>query len=52
MVEPVFAQIKLRQRAGRFSRRGLAACRAEWRLTAATHNLLKLYPGESGLQAA
>lgn len=43
MVEPVFAQVKLRQRAGRFSRRGLAACRAEWRLTAATHNLLKLY---------
>ena len=43
MVEPVFAQIKSRQRAGRFSRRGLSACRAEWRLTAATHNLLKLY---------
>jgi transposase len=43
MVEPVFAQIKLRQRAARFSRRGLSACRAEWRLTAATHNLLKLY---------
>lgn len=43
MIEPVFAQVKLRQRAGRFSRRGLAACRAEWRLTAATHNLLKLY---------
>jgi hypothetical protein len=43
MIEPVFAQMKLRQRAGRFSRRGLSACRAEWRLTAATHNLLKLY---------
>ena len=43
MIEPVFAQVKLRQRAGRFSRRGLAACRAEWRLTAATHNLLKLH---------
>jgi hypothetical protein len=42
MIEPVFAQVKLRQRAGRFTRRGLAACRAEWRLTA-THNLLKLY---------
>jgi transposase len=52
MVEPVFAQIKLRQRAGRFSRRGLAACRAEWRLTAATHNLLKLYRANLGLQAA
>jgi transposase len=43
MIEPVFAQVKLSQRAGRFTRRGLAACRAEWRLTAATHNLLKLY---------
>jgi Transposase DDE domain len=43
MIEPAFAQMKLRQRAGRFSRRGLSACRAEWRLTAATHNLLKLY---------
>jgi transposase len=43
MVEPTFAQMKLRQRAGRFTRRGLSACRAEWRLTAATHNLLKLY---------
>lgn len=43
IVEPVFAQIKSRQRGSRFTRRGLAACRAEWRLTAATHNLLKLY---------
>jgi len=43
MIEPVFAQIKNNQRAGRFTRRGLAACRAEWRLIAATHNLLKLY---------
>jgi len=52
MVEPVFAQIKSRQRAGRFSRRGLSACRAEWRLTAATHNLLKLYTAGLRLQAA
>ena len=43
MIEPVFAQIKNNLRAGRFSRRGLASCRAEWRLIAATHNLLKLY---------
>src|SRR5215207_848766 len=50
MVEPVFAQIKNNLRAGRFSRRGLASCRAEWRLTAATHNLLKLY--RSGLAPA
>jgi transposase len=47
MVEPVFAQIKNNLRAGRFSRRGLASCRAEWRLLTATHNLLKLY--RSGL---
>jgi transposase len=42
MVEPVFAQIKVGRRAGRFRRRGWAACRAEWRLITATHNLLKL----------
>ena len=52
MIEPVFAQIKLRQRAARFSRRGLSACRAEWRLTAATHNLLKLYRAGLSPQAA
>jgi transposase len=52
MIEPVFAQMKLRQRAGRFSRRGLSACRAEWRLTAATHNLLKLYMAGLGPLAA
>jgi len=50
MIEPVFAQIKNNLRAARFSRRGLAGCRAEWRLTAATHNLLKLY--RSGLAPA
>lgn len=48
MIEPVFAQIKIGLRAGRFQRRGLAACRAEWRLLGATHNLLKLY--RSGLR--
>ena len=50
MVEPVFAQIKNNLRAGRFSRRGSASCRAEWRLVTATHNLLKLY--RSGLAPA
>jgi transposase len=50
MIEPVFAQIKNNMRAGRFSRRGLASCRAEWRLVTATHNLLKLY--RSGLAPA
>ncbi len=43
MVEPVFAQIKQNRRAGRFKRRGRAAVRSEWRLIAATHNLLKLH---------
>ena len=28
---------------GRFQRRGLRACQAEWKLIAATHNLLKLW---------
>ena len=43
MVEPVFAQIKANRRIDRFKRRGLAAARSEWRLIAATHNLLKLH---------
>jgi hypothetical protein len=41
-VEPVFAQTKVIRRSDHFLRRGLAACQAEWRLIAATHNLLKL----------
>jgi hypothetical protein len=43
MIEPVFAQIKQIRRAGRFKRRGRAAVRSEWRLIAATHNLMKLH---------
>jgi transposase len=43
MIEPIFAQTKVTRRADRFQRRGIAACRSEWRLIAATHNLLKLY---------
>ena len=43
MIEPVFGQIKHNRRIDRFARRGLAACRAEWRLVMATHNLLKLH---------
>jgi transposase len=43
MIEPVFAHTKVIRRADSFQRRGLAACRAEWRLIAATHNLLKLW---------
>ncbi len=43
IVEPVFAQIKHLRGLSRLSRRGLVACGAEWKLIAATHNLLKLY---------
>ena len=43
MVEPVFAQIKANRRIDRFKRRGKAAVLSEWRLIAATHNLLKLH---------
>ena len=43
LVEPVFAHTKHTRRITRFSRRGTTAARAEWRLSAATHNLLKLF---------
>lgn len=43
MVEPVFGQIKANRRADRFLRCGRSAVRSEWRLLAATHNLLKLH---------
>jgi transposase len=42
-VEPVFGQLKFNRHISRFQRRGRAACRSEWRLIAATHNLLKLH---------
>ena len=42
-IEPVFGQIKFNRRIDRFQRRGRSACRSEWRLVAATHNLLKLH---------
>ena len=42
-VEPVFGQLKERQGARRFTRRGLGACDAEWKLLCGTHNLLKLW---------
>ena len=43
IVEPVFAQTKNIRRTDRFLPRGLTACQAEWKLIAATHNLLKLW---------
>jgi hypothetical protein len=42
-VEPVFAQNKFDRSFRRFQRRGRAAVLSEWRLVAATHNLLKLH---------
>jgi hypothetical protein len=41
--EPVFGQIKSNRAIKRFQRRGRTACRSEWRLINATHNLLKLH---------
>jgi hypothetical protein len=43
MNEPVFADTKFNRKIDRFQRRGRAACRSEWRLITATHNLLKLW---------
>ena len=42
-VEPVFGQIKDIRGFDRFMRRGIEACRSEWSLICATHNLLKLW---------
>ena len=42
-IEPVFGQIKFNRGLDRFQRRGRSAVRSEWRLAAATHNLLKLH---------
>jgi transposase len=53
IVEPVFANTKYLRRIDRFQRRGLRACQAEWKLIAATHNLLKLWrAGLAEAQAA
>ncbi len=42
-IEPIFGQTKTNRQITRFQRRGLPAVRSEWRLIAATHNLLKLW---------
>jgi hypothetical protein len=52
MIEPVFAQTKFNRRIDRFQRHRRSACRSEWRLIAATHNLLKLHWHEIALAAA
>jgi transposase len=43
MVEPVFGQVKEGQGFQKFSRRGKKAAQSEWKLQAASHNLLKLW---------
>ena len=52
MIEPIFADTKFNRRIDRFLRRGRSAARAEWRLTNAAHNLLKLWRHASAPQAA
>jgi transposase len=51
-IEPVFANTKFNRRIDRFLRRGRAACRSEWRLITATHNLLKLHRNQQALAPA
>jgi hypothetical protein len=45
-------QTKFNRRADRFQRRGRSACRSEWRLITATHNLLKLHRHQTAIAAA
>jgi hypothetical protein len=52
LVEPVFGQIKHNRGADRFARRGRSAARPEWRLLAATNNLLKLWRHTTALGPA
>ncbi len=52
MIEPVFAHIKHNRHADRFQRRGRSACRSEWRLITATHNLMKLWRYQTAAQGA
>jgi transposase len=51
VIEPIFGQIKHNRRIARFQRRGIKACRAEWRLVATTHNILKLWRATSAAAA-
>jgi transposase len=51
MIETVFADTKFNRRIDRFQRRGRAACRSEWRLITATHNLRKLHSHQLALAA-
>jgi hypothetical protein len=51
-IEPVFANTKFNRRIDRFLRPGTSACRSEWRLITATHNLLKLHRSQNTLATA
>lgn len=51
-IEPIFGHTKHNRRADRFQRRGRAACRSEWRLITATHNLFKLWRARTLAMAA
>ena len=51
-IEPVFANTKFNRRIDRFLRRGIAACRSEWRLITATHNLIKLHNHQTATAGA
>jgi hypothetical protein len=44
--------MKFNRRCDRFLRRGRSACRSEWRLINATHNLLKLHKHTIAVMAA
>jgi transposase len=52
MIEPVFAHTKFNRRIDRFQRRGRSACRSEWRLITATHNLVKLHTHQTAAATA
>jgi transposase len=52
MIEPVFGDIRFNRKIDRFQRRGRAACRSEWRLITASHNLRKLWRHTTAPQAA
>lgn len=51
-IEPIFGQIKHNRKISRFQRRGISACRSEWRLIATTHNILKLWRANNAPAAA
>lgn len=52
MIEPIFGDTKFNRGIDRFLRRGRSAARSEWRLTNASHNLLKLWRHTNAPQAA